>query len=305
MEDSLELELFTSVISGLRTNTEVGAWAVESWGPSKTRLADGAVWVHGSIPSAFRHWTSIGYSVTSSSERSTISRPATSATSCGSHWPDHAGGPGFTRAIGYRLLGHQPFDLRPHRQSISQEPDPAAPNHTGAFSELYDAFLGGLSEKALLADLGCGPGLDSARFVQEGFRVLGMDLSAGMLSNAAETALGRLVQADLRALPIEDGRLDGIWCVAALLHVPERDTTQVLREFRRTMGRIGNLALVTALGESSRFEAVPYAPNEHRWFVYRRRDRLIEQVQKAGFSIEWADQAQGSRTWLTLLGQAV
>lgn len=179
------------------------------------------------------------------------------------------------------------------------------PDNEHVFSELRDAFLGSLADGSLLADLGCGPGLDAARFVEEGLRVLAMDSSAGMLSIATGRMLGRLVQADLRALPIEDGRLDGIWCVAALLHVPERDTGRVVGEFRRTMRRFGNLALVTALGDSSRTEAVPYAPNEQRWFVYRRRDQLSEQVRKAGFTIEREDQIEGNRTWLTVLAKAV
>jgi ubiquinone/menaquinone biosynthesis C-methylase UbiE len=178
-------------------------------------------------------------------------------------------------------------------------------NNEHVFSELRDAFLGGLANGSLLADLGCGPGLDAARFVEEGLRVLGMDSSAGMLSTATGRILGRLVQADLRAIPIDDGRLDGIWCVAALLHVPERDTDQVVGEFRRTMRRFGNLALVTALGDSSRTEAVPYAPNERRWFVYRRRDQLSEQVRRAGFRIEKEGQIEGNRTWLTVLAKAV
>jgi SAM-dependent methyltransferase len=91
-----------------------------------------------------------------------------------------------------------------------------------------DAFLASLPDSALVADLGCGPGLDGARFSVEGYRVVGMDLSAGMLSAADNGLVGRLAQADLRALPVGSGRLDGIWCVAALLHIPEQDTVRVL-----------------------------------------------------------------------------
>ena len=178
------------------------------------------------------------------------------------------------------------------------------PSKEDWFSGLQDAFLASLPVEGLLADLGCGPGTDGSRFAKEGYRVIGMDLSAGMLSIAARGLVGRLAQADLRALPVDCGRLDGIWCVAALLHVPEQDTDQVLREFRRTLRHSGSLALVTALGESSRFEAVPYAPDEQRWFVYRHPDRLREQLRVAGFRIRMEDQAPGNRVWLTVLAQA-
>jgi Methyltransferase domain len=42
-----------------------------------------------------------------------------------------------------------------------------------------------------------------------------------------------VVQADLRSLPVARERLDGIWCCAALLHVPQDETMTVLREMRR------------------------------------------------------------------------
>lgn len=131
-----------------------------------------------------------------------------------------------------------------------------------------------------------------------------MDLSAGMLSAADNGLVGRLAQADLRALPVGSGRLDGIWCVAALLHIPEQDTVRVLHEFRRALRHAGSLALVTALGESSRFEVVPYAPDERRWFVYRRQDRLRVQLEATGFKIRMEDQVPGNRNWLTVLAQA-
>jgi SAM-dependent methyltransferase len=172
------------------------------------------------------------------------------------------------------------------------------------FSSLQDAFSRDLRIGGFVADLGCGPGRDGARFASEGFRVVGMDLSFGMLSAASGVA-GCLVQADLRAIPIAGGALDGIWSVAALLHVPERQTDQVLREFRRALRPMGTLALVTALGDASRLEPVPYAPSEQRWYVYRRPEILRDQVESAGFAIQVVDHAAGSRPWWAILAHAI
>lgn len=173
------------------------------------------------------------------------------------------------------------------------------------FPDIEDAFLGSLPARALLADLGCGPGLDGARFVEAGFRVVGMDLSTGMLTVAARCLGGRVAQADLRALPIRGASLDGIWCSAALLHVPDDDTTRVLKEFRRTLRPSGSIALITALGHGPQFEAVPYAPDEQRWFVYRDADQLRQQVSEAGFSTRATERVAGNREWATLLASAV
>jgi len=168
------------------------------------------------------------------------------------------------------------------------------------FSSFQDAFLTSLPVGGVIADLGCGPARDGARFAEEGFRVVGMDLSSGMLATASNLP-GRLAQADLRAIPIAGGSLGGIWSAAALLHVPERDTEQVLREFRRALHPAGTLALITALGDTSRLEAVPYAPGAQRWFVYRRSDILRDQLESAGLAIRAVDHISGSRAWCAIL----
>lgn len=155
-----------------------------------------------------------------------------------------------------------------------------------------------------VADLGCGPAIDGTRFSAAGYQVVGVDLSHGMLVSASVNLPGRVVRADLRALPLRPGSLDGAWCVAALLHVPEVSTERVLGEIRLALRHDGVLALITAVGAGSRFEPVPYAPEERRWFVYRRRDRLERQVENAGFRIVFSDEVAGNRAWLTTLALA-
>jgi ubiquinone/menaquinone biosynthesis C-methylase UbiE len=53
-----------------------------------------------------------------------------------------------------------------------------------------------------------------------GHRVAGLDRSAAMLAYAARVVPARVVQADLRRLPLAGQSTDGIWCCASLLHVP-------------------------------------------------------------------------------------
>lgn len=160
-----------------------------------------------------------------------------------------------------------------------------------------------LPSGGLVGDLGCGPALDGQRFSKAGYRVIGVDLSSGMLRVAAEHLPGRVIQGDLRALPIRTSSLAGIWCVAALLHVPEEDTPGVLGGLYRSLSPGGALALVTAVGEGSRFESVPYAPDQTRWFVYRQTQRLERQLEEAGLRVCYSMVVEGIRTWLTVLAQ--
>ena len=90
----------------------------------------------------------------------------------------------------------------------------------------------GLPADSLLLDLACGTG-DLTRLARaRGHRVIGADLSAGML--AANTTGAPLVQADCSRLPFPDGAFDGLVCGYALRNFTDlagalAETAQVLR----------------------------------------------------------------------------
>jgi SAM-dependent methyltransferase len=173
-----------------------------------------------------------------------------------------------------------------------------------SFPDLMAAFTASLPDGSDVADLGCGPARDGATFAEAGHRVTGLDRSAGMLAIAAGALPGRVAQADLRSLPLATGSLDGIWCCAALLHVPQDQTVTVLEEMRRVLRRGGHLALVTAVGHGARLETVPYAPDRQRWFFYRDLARLREQLPAAGLQILDLSREAGSRDWFKVLARA-
>ena len=122
-----------------------------------------------------------------------------------------------------------------------------------------------------------------------------------MLATATRVLPGRLVQGDLRRLPLARACLDGIWCSAALLHVPEEETLAVLHEFRRVLRPGGHLALATARGEGAQCEPVPYAPSIQRWFFYRRAERLCDELSAAQFQVVTVTEGETSRPWVKIL----
>lgn len=62
--------------------------------------------------------------------------------------------------------------------------------------------------------------------------------------------------------------------------------------------------MVTALGDGARFEPVPYAPGEQRWFAYRTADTLSGKLDSAGFTIRTKSRVQGNRDWGLVLAEA-
>jgi len=173
-----------------------------------------------------------------------------------------------------------------------------------SFPELRAAFTARLPRLADIADLGCGPGHDGAQLARAGYRVTGIDRSAGMLAHAARALPRRAARGDLRRLPLASQCIDGIWCCAALLHVPHDQTAAALREMRRILRPGGCLALVTAGGSGARLEPVPYAPDTQRWFFYRQADELQDQLRGAGLRVVTMTEEVTSRHWVKILAGA-
>lgn len=183
---------------------------------------------------------------------------------------------------------------------------------SGALDEFMVVALNGfrddLPPAALVLDAGCGPGRDLRALRDRGLRAYGLDLSQGMLRAGG---LAGVVQGDLRRLPVADAVLDGVWCMAAMLHIPRHDVPSVLAEFRRVLRVGGLLHLVVAEGDREGWEVCDYhQPDEpgrallRRWFVYHREEPLTSLLTAAGFRVTGVDRHRYGRHWLDLRARA-
>ena len=160
------------------------------------------------------------------------------------------------------------------------------------------AFLVRLPERPRVLDAGCGPGRDTLLLRGRGARVAGLDLSFGMLRSQS---LGRAVQADMRALPVRDAALDGVWCQAALLHVPRADVPSVLSEFARVTRPSGALHLAVSEGDGEGWDTVRFGADEPRWYVHHRLEALRALLAGAGWQVVDTSRLQYVRDWLYVL----
>jgi 2-polyprenyl-6-hydroxyphenyl methylase/3-demethylubiquinone-9 3-methyltransferase len=91
-------------------------------------------------------------------------------------------------------------------------------------------------EDANLLDVGCGAGLLTNELVIDGYRVTGVDLSAGSLQVARRhDPTGRVDyrEADARALPFAAASFDIVTCMDFLEHV--QDPAQIVAEMSRVL----------------------------------------------------------------------
>jgi ubiquinone/menaquinone biosynthesis C-methylase UbiE len=152
--------------------------------------------------------------------------------------------------------------------------------------EDLEKFIQHLPNNALVLDVGCAAGRDTALFSMRGFEVVGIDLSENLLEIAREKYPEiEFIKMDMRRLKFEDEIFDGIWANATILHLPRKDVPQALSEFHRVLKADGILHVGVKRGEGVGFTQDQYAANERRYFTYFELEEMEQLVREAGFEI--------------------
>jgi ubiquinone/menaquinone biosynthesis C-methylase UbiE len=153
-------------------------------------------------------------------------------------------------------------------------------------------------------DLGCGTGRDLAWFEQAGLNILGADLSTGMLTEARKITAHPLAQMDMLHLGLADRSFSGVWCNAALLHLPKTQASLALKEMYRILCSRGILDIAVQAGEGEQFEINPYeASLGKRFFARYQQDEMNKMLVENGFAILKTEKVFSKRTWLRFVAQ--
>jgi SAM-dependent methyltransferase len=160
-----------------------------------------------------------------------------------------------------------------------------------------DRFAEALPSGARVADLGSGPGRDTAELLARGLRAFSLDRSIGMLRAGVAEFPAVRVQADLLALPLGTASVAGAWANASLLHLAEAEAALALREIHRVLQPGGSLHVSLKRGSGARWESERYG--EPRFFQFWSGADLDAALTAAEFEIRVsALERQPSTDWL-------
>jgi SAM-dependent methyltransferase len=115
---------------------------------------------------------------------------------------------------------------------------------------ILDRFAERLRGRGVVCDMGCGPGQIGRYLADRGLLVVGVDLSPGMVAQAA--ALNPDVAfrvGDMTALDEPDGAWAGIAAFYSIIHVPPGEIVAALTEMRRVLQPDGLLLLAFHTGD--------------------------------------------------------
>ena len=169
-------------------------------------------------------------------------------------------------------------------------------NSKNFWKKEYGEFEGGIHGKKVL-DVGCGFGRDSKHFAENGFNVIGIDASLGMLKLAEKVPLAQFMLMDMLKLSFKDKSFDGIWCCASLLHVRHEEAAFVLKGFKRVLKQGGILFVSVQEGDGERYKSYP--DGTKRFFSYYTENSLKNLVERAGFKI--ITLRRRDDVWLTVI----
>jgi SAM-dependent methyltransferase len=103
-----------------------------------------------------------------------------------------------------------------------------------------------------------------------------------MLAEARSRGLPLLL-GDMRALPVRDGALDGLWVCASFLHIPKRDGPAVLRAFGRALCPGGIMYVCVKQGDGERW--VEHSAGRQRFFAFYSEREFDERLVAHGFTV--------------------
>lgn len=151
-------------------------------------------------------------------------------------------------------------------------------------SPLLTEWMAGLPRGAPVLDLGCGGGQDAQVLRHEGYRVVGMDLTAAFLRMAHQAVPSLpLVRADMRELPFRAVSFDGVWAAASLIHLPKAAATRVLKALRLLVKPGATLAATLTHGMKSSLVTKGWMPG--RYFARWKKDELARALRRAGWRV--------------------
>lgn len=151
---------------------------------------------------------------------------------------------------------------------------------------LLNRFAEAVQPLGVAVDLGCGPGQIARYLLERGVRVIGVDLSPGMVTLAKElTPQVEFFTGNMLALDVADGAWGGIAAFYSIVHMPREKMVEALRELHRVLVPHGVVLLAFHRGQEIVHQDIMWEKAVNLDFLYFERAEVETYLRSAGFEI--------------------
>ncbi len=147
-------------------------------------------------------------------------------------------------------------------------------------------FIEMLPKNAKVLDVGCGNSDYFDLFKKHNINYVGIDLSKEMIKTAKKLhPQGEFFVKDMRKLDFKDASFDGIFGFFSLIHIPKKETDDILARFNKLLKSNGKIILALQEGEGETFMNTPFLPESKLFLALFKESEIKENLEKSGFKI--------------------
>ncbi|MCL5016122.1 MAG: class I SAM-dependent methyltransferase [Patescibacteria group bacterium] len=173
-----------------------------------------------------------------------------------------------------------------------------------------DKFVSFLDKDSSVLDVGCGGGTKSRYLADRGLRVTGIDFAENMIDIARrEVPEAEFLAMDLRNVDKLEGKFDGIFMQAVLLHIQRGEAKEVLKNISGKLKNEGYFYVaVKEKKPDGAYEEVKteeeYGYKYERYFSYFIQSEIESYMKEVGLEIVFSDiKSSGRSRWIQVIGR--
>lgn len=147
-------------------------------------------------------------------------------------------------------------------------------------------FISLLPKNSKILDVACGCGRDTQYLTEEGFNVIGIDVSEELLKEARlRTKNCNFQKMDFLDLDFSKETFDGVWCMAGISSIPKDNITVAIKEFYKVLKKDGILYIDIREGHGQEIVTKEKYENAPFYYSYLTKEELENLLKESNFQI--------------------
>lgn len=167
-----------------------------------------------------------------------------------------------------------------------------------------------IKPKGKVLDAGCAGGYHCEKFLENKFKVVGIDFSDYFIKTAKKNVpKASFFKKDLLKINFPSKSFDGIWANASLLHLRKNDLNKVLLSFKKILKNEGLIYISLRRGKGEGFDFDKSEIREKGYYAYYLESEIKSYLKNAGFKTVYIkvfpDKTRKNIKWIRVIAKKI